>query len=372
MEKNTLKYQKIVDSIYSDIKGRRLKDGDKLDSENEIGEKFQVSRQTVRHALSVLEKDGILDKRQGSGNYIVVPKTMEISNVGLYRTITIVSTYLNNYIFPRIIPEIEGVLRKRGYSLRIVFTHNRSDGEREILERILQEDDVAGIIIEPTKSAIPNLNKGLYYKLLGKNIPMLFFHSYYENMPIPHVSMDDVMAGKMATEYLIMQEHRKIGGIFKMDDGQGLRRYEGYARALLDYHIHLNDERVIWIDSQEQENLSRSADIILGRLAGCSACVCYNDEVAYSMIQICMERGIRVPEDLSIVSIDNSDLSVLSPVPLTSVKHPMEELGRKVAEQFLCLLENPGEDVTYEFEPEMEIRDSVCRHGVKVEDRFLS
>ena len=77
MKKNTLKYQKIVDSIYSDIKGRVLKDGDKLDSENEISEKFNVSRQTVRHALGVLEKEGILDKRQGSGNYIVVPKDLE-------------------------------------------------------------------------------------------------------------------------------------------------------------------------------------------------------------------------------------------------------------------------------------------------------
>lgn len=85
MEKNTLKYQKIVDSIYSDIKGRKLKDGDKLDSENEIGEKFRVSRQTVRHALAVLEEKGILDKRQGSGNYIVVPKEWSFRIQGFQR-----------------------------------------------------------------------------------------------------------------------------------------------------------------------------------------------------------------------------------------------------------------------------------------------
>lgn len=360
MKKNTLKYQKIVDSIYSDIKGRVLKDGDKLDSENEISEKFNVSRQTVRHALGVLEKEGILDKRQGSGNYIVVPKDLEYLQTNVSKTITIVSTYLNNYIFPRIISEIEGVLGEKGYSLRIVFTHNRLDGERAILERLLQEKDIGGIIIEPTKSAIPNLNRSLYYELSKKNIPMLFFHSYYENMPIPHVSMNDVMAGELATEYLVLQGHKKIAGIFKLDDGQGPRRYEGYMKALLKHNIHLEDKQVIWIDTEEQKNLRQGAEIILRRIEGCSALVCYNDEVAYSMIQICMEKGIRVPQDLSITSIDNSDLSILSPVQLTSVKHPMEKLGRKVAEQFLRLLENSREDATYEFKPEIEIRDSVC------------
>ena len=362
MEKNILKYQKIVDSIYSDIKGRKLKDGDKLDSEHEIGEKFSVSRQTVRHALAVLEKDGILDKRQGSGNYVVVPKEMKLLNTGTSKTITIVSTYLNNYIFPRIISEIESVLGKNGYALRIVFTHNRSDGERAILERLLKEEDMAGIIIEPTKSAIPNLNQDLYEKLLKKNIPMLFFHSYYENLPIPHVSMNDVKAGKIATDYLLERGHKNIAGIFKMDDGQGPRRYRGYAEALVKHKIHLRDEQVVWIDSEEQKNLPLSAERIMDRLRGCSACVCYNDEVAYSLIQLLMERGIRVPEDMSVISIDNSDLCVLSPVQLTSVKHPMEQLGQKVAEQFLQMLDTSNPDVTYEFQPEIVVRDSVCRH----------
>lgn len=74
MKKNTLKYQKIVDSIYSDIKGRVLKDGDKLDSENEISEKFNVSRQTVRHALGVLEKKEFWINVKGAAIILSFPK----------------------------------------------------------------------------------------------------------------------------------------------------------------------------------------------------------------------------------------------------------------------------------------------------------
>ena len=174
--------------------------------------------------------------------------------------------------------------------------------------------------------------------------------------------MNDVRAGAIAAEYLITQGHKAIAGIFKMDDGQGPRRYEGYARALLKHDMHLRDEQVVWIDSEQQKDLSQSAEMIVNRLKDCSACVCYNDEVAYSLIKILVERGIRVPEDMSIVSIDNSDLCVLSQVQLTSVEHPMEKLGKKVAEQFLQMLENANQDVTYEFQPEIVVRDSVCRY----------
>lgn len=358
---SALKYQQIIDSVYADIKSHKLKEGDKLDSENRMSEKFQVSRQTVRHALAILEARGMLEKRQGSGNYILIPEKMKKQNRSVPQTITIVSTYLENYIFPRIITEIESVLGERGHFLRVLFTHNKRDSERAILERLLQEEEIGGIIIEPTKSNLPNMNRELYYELMRRNIPMLFFNSYYQNIPIPHVSLDDMMCGMQATEYLIAQGHRRIAGIFKMDDGQGMRRYEGYVKALAQHHLALHDERIVWIDTEEQNHMRKSTDRILERLRDCTACVCYNDEVAYNMIQICADRGIRVPEELSIIGIDNSNLSELSPVPLTTVAHPMEKLGRKVAEQFLRLLEEESEDVTYEFTPKLVIRDSVKR-----------
>ena len=77
------------------------------------------------------------------------------------------------------------------------------------------------------------------------------------------------------------------------------------------------------------------------------------------MIELCGEIGIRVPEDLSLVSIDNSDLARLGSVLLTSVVHPMEALGQKAALNMLELAKNPMFDATYEFTPDIEVRDSV-------------
>ena len=62
------------------------------------------------------------------------------------------------------------------------------------------------------------------------------------------------------------------------------------------------------------------------------------------LIQLDMKRGIRIPRDLSVVSIDNSDLAVISPVPITSCLHPKEKLGIRAAENLLKMIEDPSFD----------------------------
>lgn len=216
-------------------------------------------------------------------------------------------------------------------------------------------------------SALPNPNTAYYRQLQNAGIPILFFHSYYPQLPIPHVGMNDEQAGKMAAQYLISQGHTRIGGIFKADDGQGRGRYSGYVQALHEAGIGVKEELVTWIDSQELRDAFSMSPRILNRLSTCTACVCYNDEVAHVLTKICLEKGIRIPEDLSLVSIDNSELARLNYVPLTSVAHPMERLGEKAAEHILKLAENPSFDATYEFETQIEIRSSVCAREKKAD-----
>ena len=82
--------------------------------------------------------------------------------------------------------------------------------------------------------------------------------------------------------------------------------------------------------------------------------------MAHALTEICAGAGIRIPEDLSLVSIDNSELSGLNAVPLTSVAHPTEAMGKKAAENLLRLIKNPGFNATYEFVPEICQRSSAA------------
>ena len=358
------KYQQVVDWVQSRLSSRELHPGAKLESENEISEMFQIRRQTVRHALKVLHQEGIIVTRQGSGTYIRNPE--DDSNVwGVSRTINIISTYVDSYIFPRIIQSMGQTLGAAEYGINLMFTQNQLEAERKILRRILAENSREAIIAEPVMSGLPNPNAELYRRLQDRGIPILFFHSFYPELTIPHIIVNDSMAGQIAAEYLLSQGHRNIAAIFKVDDGQGMERYKGYLKALMQADIPVNSSRVIWIDTETQRNLSEIAPWIVKRMEGCTACVCYNDDVAHSLTAILQENHLRIPEDISLVSIDNSELASLNSVSLTSVSHPMEKLGRKVAENMLRLLSNPGFDANYEFTPELTVRESVCVRGAE-------
>ena len=77
-------------------------------------------------------------------------------------------------------------------------------------------------------------------------------------------------------------------------------------------------------------------------MAGCSAIVCYNDEIASRMVTLLTQTGCRVPQDYAIVSFDNSRYSELTPVPLTSLSHAPYNLGHIAAEKLLKRMD--GED----------------------------
>ena len=91
----------------------------------------------------------------------------------------------------------------------------------------------------------------------------------------------------------------------------------------------------------------------------CSALFCYNDQIAFQLIRMLQEKGIRVPEDVSVISIDDSDLALHSEVPITSLPHPKEKLGARAAEVLLDMIDGKKGEHTVEFETRVVERQSV-------------
>lgn len=134
---------------------------------------------------------------------------------------------------------------------------------------------------------------------MKRRIPILFFNTFYPELDVPHVSLNDVEAGSKAVQFLIEKGHKDIGAILKLDDGQGRLRYLGYLNAMEAAGLPVKDSRMIWIDTEESRQLSLCMDRILSRLEGCSAVLCYNDQVAFQLIHLLRERKIAIPEQLA-------------------------------------------------------------------------
>lgn len=360
MARELPKYQTVVNWIREQVISNRLTFGQKFYSENELSTMFGISRQTVRQAVGILEQEKIVERRRGSGTYVVYQNAC--ANRPRTGNIGVLSTYLDDYIFTNIIKGIETVLSQNGYSMQMAFTHNRVENEARALRAML-EKGVDGIIVEPTKSGLPNPNIAFYKQLHTQKMPLIFFNAYYPEAPAPHVCMDDRIAGKLATEALLQAGHRRIAGVFQCDDLQGHLRYAGYLEALQEAGVEINSENVLWYSTEDICYLEEDFHRILRRIEGCTGLVCYNDQLAFRLVGQLRRVGLTVPERISLVGIDNSDLAAICEVPFASVIHPMQELGCVVAENMVKLIANPAFDATVEFAPTLMRRDSIRQIG---------
>ena len=351
------KYLKIVNWIKKQIADGTLTVGDRLQSENELSAFFSLSRQTVRQATSILENDGILERRRGSGTYVASTRIVQRA---VTMNIGVITTYMDDYLFPRVIQGIDRVLTENGYSMQLAITYNKVENEMKILEMML-EKSVDGLIVEPTKSGLPNINMELYRQIKRQGIPCVFFHATYQGINFPSVAMDDYACGQAAAEYLMQRKHKNVAGIFKSDDVQGHLRYAGCASELKKHKVTLKEESIVWFTTEDMEAdvLDSFEQRVLRRIAGCTAIICYNDQVALQTADLLLRNGIRVPADVSIISFDDSSLATVGPVDLTTFIHPKEELGRVAAETLLKIIRREHCEMAVKFPPQLRERNSV-------------
>ena len=329
----------LADLLRGEISRITAEGGSRLPTEMEISDTYGISRQTVRTALKLLEDDGIIERKQGSGSYIRMQRQGEDSH-----QIALVTTFIDDYIFPSLLHEAQSVFEKNGYSTLVYSTENKIEKEREILLS-LRMKNVSAIMIEGSKTALPTPNSDLFMRLKESGIPVLFFHGSYRNLSeFPCVSDDNYGGGYLLTKYLIDKGHTRIAGIFKSDDMQGPERYHGVVSAMVDAGLKINDSSFCWYDSEDRRAIIRGdgADridrFINKRLSGSTAVVCYNDEIAFSLIKRMIEFGKKVPDDISVVSFDNSFYSQIGAVPITSLGHRMQRTGKVAAEMLVSML----------------------------------
>jgi GntR family transcriptional regulator of arabinose operon len=350
------KYLTIVDWVKKQIDERGLAAGEKFYSESELCEIHKMSRQTVRQALAVLERQNILWKRRGSGTFVQTPgrgKAKQILTVG------VIATYFSDYIFPSIVTGIERELNKNSAAMQLATTHNRVADETRSIQAMLAQN-VDGLIVEPSKSALPNPNMALYDEIRSRGIPLLFFNARYPWSDLPLVAMDDVEAGRLAANHLITLGHEKISAVFVFDDRQGHLRYQGFMECLNTHGILNAEQRVLWLSTQDREVLfTVLKERVLALLSDSTAVVCYNDNLAVAMLDFCKKQGIRVPDDVSLVGIDDSDLAAICEAPLTTVAHPKQELGRKAAAMLLEMIKSGGNNIgDCLYKPKLVLRES--------------
>lgn len=333
--KHSVKQNAIISYIQQEIEQGKYENGERMPTEAEYAARFQVSRQTVRKALGALEAQGIIVRRQGSGSYV----NAELRNRPKTGQIAVICTYISEYIFPSILRGIESVTTERGYQLLINSTNNSVASERVILSRLL-ENPVDGIIVEGTKTALPNPNREFYRRLAEKGIPIVFINSYYPDVAdqnVIHLVTDDYAGGYRAVEEMLRAGHLRICGIFKSDDMQGLTRYSGYMDALVRLGGEVRDNNVIWFSTETKALLLQHIETFLDSIDDtCTGVVCYNDQIAIPVI-----RFFEAAENYHVTAVTSFDRClplVSGSLVVNSYPHPKEEMGIAAAKKLFNLI----------------------------------
>ena len=162
------------------------------------------------------------------------------------------TTYLDDYIFPGIISGIEKVLSLNGYNTTLRLTRNKVNTEREQLLSLLKSD-IDGLIVEGTKSALPNPNLDIYNQFEQRGIPVVFINSHYAQLNCNYIVVDDELGGELATRHLIENGHQNITGIFKYDDMQGNLRYKGFLTEMYKHNLSVDESAIIWYSTENME-----------------------------------------------------------------------------------------------------------------------
>lgn len=337
-----VKYEIVKQTLRKEIISGKYQINQKLPTESELMKRFNVSRYTVRRAVGDLENEHYIYRIQGGGMF-VQDWQRNWSADDTNKLIGVISTHIADYIFPPIISGIDSILSEKGYSLIVGNTLNNHTRERQSLLNML-DLKIAGLIIEPTQSALPNPNLDLYQQIKEYQIPTILFHATYPQVDFPSLLTQDEIAERNLVDYLFKLGHNKVLGIFQIDDRQGANREAGMIRAYQEAGIPITDSEMIMYQSNDKVSaILNRVDRILANDDCPTAIACYNDHLAMTVIGHLQRKGIKVPDEVSVVGFDNYELARTLNPSLTTADHPKRKLGEDAGQMMLKLIN--GEQV---------------------------
>ncbi|RIK54933.1 MAG: LacI family transcriptional regulator [Chloroflexi bacterium] len=249
---------------------------------------------------------------------------------------------------------IYDVTTPQGYSVIVISSNGDAETERQA-HQMLRAKRVDGLLINSAQSGAAPLQR-----LTDENIPFVLLNRRLDDLDCDYTMVNYRQGGYLATRYLLELGHRRIlNQLGSRKHPPGHERLIGYRQALQEFGIPFEPELVIYSE-KAFENHAHVLEAMLRLQPRPTAILAYNDESAIPVLKALSDLSLQVPDDVSVVG--QNDLSFASYLipPLTSVAHPIYEMGARGAEILLQKLAWPAQQpwITQHivFEPKLTIR----------------
>ncbi len=300
------------------------------------------TRQAVLTALDVLgyERPARLQQRRAGHVGLIIPE-------------------LTNPIFPGFAQTIETALAMAGYTA-VLCTQTPGGMTEDDYTELLLERSVSGIIFVNGLHADSRSDPTRYQRLTERGLPIVLVNGYRGDIDASFLSNDDVSSLEMTVAHLASLGHQSIGlAIGQERFVTSIRRTEGFRKAMA---AHLGQTEV---DSLIENTLftleggAAAAQSLLDR--GCTAICAGSDIMALGIIAGVRSRGLRVPEDVSVVGFDDSPFTPYLDPPLTTIQQPVREMSLAAVGNLLDEISGtkaPRTELLYR--PELVVRRSTA------------
>ncbi len=269
------------------------------------------------------------------------------------RTIGLVVTTIADPFTSEVVSGIYQSACERGYS--VFLADSGADAERE--KRVVQsfaEQRVDGILVTSSRVG------ALYLPLLSEmRVPILLVNDQHPGAFVHSVMIKNFAGMRLAANHLIELGHRRIAYI---GDNSGYQadkeRLGGFHAAHEAAGIPVMEELIARGDGKPEQGMHAMERLLPERP---TAVCCYNDRTALGALRAIHARGLRIPEDISVVGFDDIFLAPYTEPPLTTIRQPMRRMGVLAMESLARLMSGEETEIRIEVEPELVVRASTAR-----------
>lgn len=257
------------------------------------------------------------------------------------KSIGIIIKDLNYPFYTSIATGVKEYANSMGYSVVITSSENDHECEKKF-SHLFSTKDIKGTIIAPIIEGAAEIEH--LFKLKMINYPFVLLEDV-KGIQANVVAIDNIKAIKKAVKYLIESGHTKIvhfAGPPKSSHTQ--ERIEGFRHAFSESPLIFNKDMIVSIGSLYDESYSKTLAYFENKQPEDypTAIVCFNDQQALAVMMALKKLNIKVPDDISIIGNDDIFYAQIYPVPLTTIRAPQIEIGKKAAEILIRNIEAPS------------------------------
>lgn len=347
MIKPISKSEKIAFQIRDEILSDNFTVGSKLPVERELAKTFNSSQLTISKAISMLVAEGLVDKRHGSGNFIISKESLQ-------------NQKQTNICF--LLGEIEGSPNPIWHKIYETFYLSSFGYDINIQSHIISGYSINREWVQNTDVIIAaiSLNSRIVNEILSFEKPVIWLEEFVTDLPGSTVCFDNYAAGYQAAEHLISRDCQRLlymtYPVGTKEDAfeyaPSRMRFQGFQDGVENFgkgecSCHY------YSCTGDFSNFVPELQFYIDSKTPVDGILCFSDSIMPYAVKAAMQSNKKIPDDIKLIGIDGWDICNTFIPSLTTLRQPTQKIGKKTAEVLGEILGKNASESMVKFPPEL-------------------